>query len=350
MKEQLHRRFWTTPLALGLAVLPAFATAETVTIRRDSVIPVVLQDSLNFKDSRRGDRFSARVEESRDLPLGTVLEGRVLDVRPRRGDRPATMDLEFQNMVLPDGKRTGIRAVPIRLDDGRIRRGADGRLVASRGTSKEKFVLGGFLGGLILGNSIKKPFEGAVLGALAGIALAETQGQDGDSVAKRGTTLGAYFEREVKFDYRGPWNSRDFRNDDRYDPRDPDRRDYGDGRDPRDDRREPVISYEGRELRYGSNETPYWQGNTAMVPVERTARGLGLDAAWAGNRTLLIEDDRNLMRLDADSDEYRLNGRRGRLPVALVERGGVWYCPIEAFSAIRSNNVQVNGSRVGNKA
>lgn len=359
MRKHPQAMHWTASLAMGLVVLPSISNADTVTLRRDSVVPVVMQDTLKLKDSRRGDRFSARVEQGRDLPYGTVLEGRVLAVRPARNGEPATMELEFQNMVLPDGKRASIRAVPVRLDDARIRRGADGRLVASRGTSKETYVLGGFLGGLILGNSVKKPFEGAVLGALAGIALAETQGQDGDVVAKRGSELGAYFERDVRFEYSGPWNSRDVRGDarrdDRYDPRSNDR--YDDRYDPRDGRyetqdrrREPVVSYQGRDLSFGSRDVPYWQGDTVMVPVERTARALGLDAAWAGSRTLLIEDDRNLMRLDADSTEFRLNGKRGRLPESLVNRGGVWYCPVEAFAAIRENNVYVNGSKVRNKA
>lgn len=372
MRRHRHFGIWTTPLALGLAVLPALASAETVTVRRDTVVPVVMQDELNFNEGRRGDRFRARVESGRELPYGTVLEGRILEIRRGRGKDPDTMDLEFQNMVLPDGRRSAIRAVPIRLDDSRVRRSSDGRLVAGKGTKKETYVLGGLLGGLILGNSVKKPFEGAVLGALAGIALAETQGQDSHTVAKRGTKLGAYFQRDARFEYAGPWNTRDGRYDDRYDPRDgryddrydprdgryDDRYDPRDGRyddryDPRTDRRdgrELVVSYQGRELRFSDNETPYWQGQTAMVPVERTARAMGFDVAWAGDRTLLIEDDRNLMRLDANSSEYRLNGRRSRLPHELVNRSGVWFCPVEVFSTMRANNVYVNGSKVGNKA
>lgn len=328
-----------TAAAMGITLAPAVVQADTIQLRRDSVVPVVMEDTLSLKDARRGDKFFARVDDARELPAGTLLEGRVIGIRDKRGNEPASMDLEFQTIHLPDGKRASIRAVPIRLDNSAIRRGDDGRLVASRPKDKGQLVLGGFLGGLILGNSVKKPFEGAVLGVLAGIVMAESQG-DGDVVARKGNKLGALFEKDVKLTYNGSWDGNRYPLDRRGDDRDMRRDDRYD----RDTR--VLLSYRGRDLGYGSNEQPYRIGNTVMVPMERTARYLGFDAGWAGTRVLMVEDDDNLLRFETGSNDYRLNGRRMRLGQALVERGGVWYGPMDAFSELRRDFVQVNGTRV----
>ena len=347
MRRQRNGYLWATATALGLTLVPLVAHAETIVLRRDSVVPVVMEDTLNLKDARRGDKFFARVEGARELPYGTLIEGRVVGIRDRRGDQPASMDLEFQTMLLPDGSHSAIRAVPVRLDSSAIRRGAVGRLVASRPQDKGKFVLGGFLGGLILGNSVKKPFEGAFLGALAGIVLAETQ-DDGDVVARKGSKLGALFEKDVKITYNGPWdgnrNPLD-RRDDRYNEENRDNRDDRYNRDDRDSRA-IVLTYGRRDLSYGANETPYRIENTVMVPAERTARYLGFDSSWAGTRVLMIEDDDNLLRFESGSSDYRLNGRRARLSHPLTERNGVWYCPLDALSSLRKDSVYVNGTRV----
>lgn len=349
MRRHRNGSLWATATALGLTLAPFAVQADTIVLRRDSVVPVVMDDTLSLKDAHRGDRFSARVTDARELPYGTVLEGRVLGVRSKRGNQPASMDLEFQTMLLPDGKRTAIRAVPVRLDNSAIRRESDGRLVASRSQDKGKTVLGGFLGGLILGNSIKKPFEGAFLGALAGIVIAETQ-DSGDTVAKRGSRLGALFEKDVRVSYDGRWDgnrNRYDRGDDSYDRRD---RGYeqDDRYDSRTDRgsRSIVVSYGGRDLSYGANESPYRIGNTVMVPIERTARHLGFDSSWSGDRMLMVEDNDNLLRFESGSMDYRVNGRRARLSQAVAERNGVWYCPIDALATLRRDSVYVDGTRV----
>jgi hypothetical protein len=358
-----------------LLALPAFADAARVTIRRNTVVPVVFQDTLSMKDNRRGDTFTATVDGDRDLPHGTRILGRVANIREKRGNDPAYMDLEFHTILLPDGSRTRIQAVPISLDQRYVTRDREGRFQAKPEViRRDTAVIGSTIGGLLIGSLMKKPFEGAFVGALAGIVLAETQnaGRNGDVTVRRGAKLGAMFERDVtlniddrlfdrRYDNRNDdrWDDRfDNRRDDRFDDRRDDRWDdrYDNRRDDRwDDRWDDRgafdprlnVAYRGRELRFGRDEEPYRIGNTLMVPLEATARQMNLRVSTQRNSRVIELDDRGVQaRLEQGSRNYSLNGRRETLPQALVDRRGVIYAPIELFARIRTNEVTVNGTRV----
>src|SRR5689334_8362416 len=104
MKMEVGARYRIVAVALAaLAVLQAAMAQETIRLKRGLVIPVRFQDELSLRDSRVGDRFSAIVENDRDLPSGTVFEGRVSDIRRGSGDKAGYMDLDFESVLLPDG-------------------------------------------------------------------------------------------------------------------------------------------------------------------------------------------------------------------------------------------------------
>lgn len=365
--------------SMALAVLAGQATAEEIYLRGNSVVPVVMDDELSFKESRTGDRFFARVEDTRDLPYGTRLEGRIVSMQRKRGDKPAFMDVEFDSLVLPDGSSKSIRAVPIPLGSKYVGKGRDGRLVAKQGAiRKDYYVWGGVVGGAILGSIIgRKTFEGAFIGGLAGIILAEGASKEEGFALKRGARLGALIEEDVKVDYSGRWEQNGYngRYDRRTDPFGYNRRrgdDQGDGdtlppRNGDADRQPPNGRYDqrnqdsliqedgefriesaGRRLRFGV-EQPYRIGETVMVPLERAASQMGLDVEIGGN-IILIEGDDMMIRLEQDSDQYRLNGRRGSLSRNIVKRKGVIYVPIEVLALTKRDSVYLNGNKVRNIA
>ncbi|HZH99208.1 MAG TPA: hypothetical protein VEX38_09575, partial [Fimbriimonadaceae bacterium] len=103
MNVKMNMNRFSRGLALALAanMLAGSALASSVYVRRNTVVPVVSEGDLSIKNNRRGDRFFVRIEEDRDLPRGARIEGRVLDVQPKRNDRPAYMDLEFTTLHLP---------------------------------------------------------------------------------------------------------------------------------------------------------------------------------------------------------------------------------------------------------
>ena len=365
----------------AMALASSVFAAENVRLRRGLVVPVRFEQELSLRQNRPGDRFSAVVERDRDVPEGTLFEGEIVDMDRQRGNRAGFMQLEFHSMILPDGQRVPIQALPIRMDDKSIRRGSDGRFEAKKKLEDSgKHIIGGMIGGYILGRIMgNHRGEGIVIGALAGIIMAEASRGEAaqEIVIKRGASMGALFEREVQFDfdYRGDYRrnprsndpySRDDRRpdprDDRYPPdqRDdrypPDRRDDRnppDRYDPRDERqdprsdRAPVIEYNRRELRFAQDEQPYREGNVWMVPLAATAEQMGFQVDGSGDsRRIYVEDDENVLVFEQGSKTYRLNGRRIEMPIALSVRNERLFVPIDAFSAAKSGQISINGTRI----
>lgn len=342
------------PVAL-VALISGSALAQSsdrIVIRDNEVIPVKFEKSINAKSAKRGDRISALVDGDRFLPTGTRLVGRVAEVQRKDGDRKAYAELEFTDIELPNGQRVQIDAYPVSLDSKSVSRDRNGRMEAKKGTRRDNVVIGSTVGGLVLGSLIKKPLEGAIIGALGGILVAETDAlnTNGELIVDKGQRMGAAFDREVVID----WRDRDYRND-RYDDRDRDDRDTRDNRDARDnqdrlDRSDILIEFKDRELRFDRDQMPYRDGSTIMVPLGDVASQLDLEINRTSTGTFFLEDEDNTVKLEQNKSEMRLNGKRISLPKAIVEKEGVTYVPIEAFAAIKRDSLYVNGSRVVSRA
>jgi hypothetical protein len=348
------RSFGLLGTAAALLAIPAFSQAATLVLRRNAVLPIVFNDPLTIQENRAGDRFTARVDSSIELPRGSRLEGRVVSIRQARDGQPSSMDLEFTELLLPDGTRRPIKAIPIPLNDANVTRDRDGRLVAKRDPQKTgKYALGGALGGLVLGSLGKKPIEGAILGALAGAAVGEEERKrESTTIVQKGQKFGALVEREVKIEYRDARDDRD--EDDRnWDNRDRDDRDIDDrdrdydDRDRDRDRDEIVIEHDERELRFDRDEEPYRIGQTVMVPLKSVTEQLGLELEEGRYTAIYVSGDNGSLRLQKDSREARFNGKTFTLDQAVVERDGVLYVPVDAFAKISRESVTVNGNRIG---
>lgn len=303
-----------TVTTLSLIALAALSMADErrALIRKDAVIQIRIEDDLSLQSNRVGDRFVATVLEDRDIPAGSRFEGRIIDLEPRTDDRPGTMDLAFNRIVLPDGSWVRIKAVPIDLKYAK--KGSDGRFVVSRPkVRKENYVLGGLVGGTILGSLINKPFEGAFVGTLAGILGAEgASGDNKDSVLKRGQVMGALVQQDFEI-VASNGSSR------RLDPGSQDQR--------------VAIEYKGKVLEFPDDLSPYRSGEVVMVPLSRFARIVGLDLnATDDGKTFFLESEDNILRIEQDSRNCRLNGRQDTLPRPTEKRGSVLFVPLDAFS------------------
>lgn len=372
--SNLHFRLATLGAATLLAALPMLGRASTIFLPRDTVVPVVFENDLSLRRARTGDRFTAHVDNDRDLPARTRLIGRIRRIDRDRDNR-SVVQLEFTDAILPDGSRHDIYAIPVPLDDRYTNRRADGRIVVKEDARrKEGYVLGGALGGFVIGSIIKKQPEATVLGALAGVVAAVAdKSNDGNTIVRKGQRLGMLVERDARLEtygrrgdnrYDDRYDDRrgndryDDRRDDRWDDRrndryeDRDNRDNRDNRDYRDDdrryddRRAPEIRFENRTVRFGDREQPYREGSTVMVPLETMLRELGLSMEKGRASAIYIEGENSTLRLEQGSTEARLNGRRVDLPRSVVEREGVIYVPVEILASIKRGNLAVDGNRI----
>lgn len=345
-------------------ILVGLTHADQIRIRADRVVPVVVDQDLSLKDSRKGDRFTATVQDDRDLPSGTRFQGRIVDIEQKHDGKPGYLDLEFTGIELPDGTRARISSKPIAMDSAKKDR--DGHFVAKPQVSKQAAVLGGAGAGLILGALIKKPFEGAFIGALAGIFVAETSAGDkytnGDVAVKKGSKLGALILRNFTVDYddRHDINRRDADRDgdfgksgDRDGDIDRDRdgdRDRDSDRDRDGDSRDIRLTYREHVLNFDRDQKPYYEGETLMVPLNDIASQLDLEVDRTKDKVVYIEDDNGSLKIEQDSTAYRLNGKKGNLSTAVKERDGVLYVPIEILAAMKKEAIFLNGSRINIRA
>ncbi len=344
-----------------LAVLAPLAKADQhIDIEKNRVVPVTLDDRLSVRDSRRGDRFSATVADDYDLPGGTKLYGRVLNVHKRSDIQPPYIEVEFDRMRLPNGVREDIQAQPVSMDSGVVKKDRWGRYQVSRQVwHRDQTVVGGAVVGLVFGSLVHRPVEGAIIGGLAGVIVGMDQQSMADKeTMPRGTRLGAAFESPVHLAYNG----NGWRRDTGYN----DQNANNGARPPYDDtygqdgsysgsgrtggyraEREARISYRGNELHYSGGVRPYWMGDVLMVPLTRTADQLDLTVTGdrAGN-TILVEGDTSVLRLEQGSGSYRLNGKYGTLRHEVIVRDGVTFSPIEVLAAMKRQPIFVNGSRV----
>ncbi len=336
--------------ALGLCVLPA--VSADIRVRRDTVVPIRFEDEVRMRSAQEGKRVRAVVLDNEDLPEGSILTGQVVRVTEGSRNRPGSVEIRFMRLRLPAGNEIEIDAMPIPMTSQYVQKRGTRWMAKNGKTNTENTVIGGALGGLVLGSLIKKPFEGAVIGALGGILAAEVaKKDDGDLVISRGAKAGAVLLSDLQMDddYRSRGNSRDDSDDRRstgWPGRDDQtRRDDRDDRDSRDSRydrqdrggrNEVAIFLDSRELRFGAGDAPYLRDGVAMVPLLSTARQLKLDVEVTGTRYLL-ESEEGALRLEDSSATYRLNGRRGELARPTEKRNRVVYVPLEALQKLQPN-------------
>lgn len=183
-------------------------TRKFATIDAGTVLPVRLDQELSSTNSRRGDTFTASLRQDETetyagLPWGTKVEGRVVTARPRNGNNPGVLELDFTYLRLPDGSRKAIAGSLISLDSSSVVRRDDGTIVVRPDKREDRLIYAGVgaAGGLIVGLITKKPLEGTILGGILGYLYGENKlrNQEANNVVlKPGTEFGVRLDQDVR--------------------------------------------------------------------------------------------------------------------------------------------------------
>ncbi len=168
---------------------PQTPPTTLATVKAGEQLEVQIVDTLSSETAREGSRFSTRlVGDLRDatgkvvIPAGAEVIGRVTEAAPyRRGGGPATLAVEFTEIIVSPEQRVGIRASFVEL-------GADKR--KNRKKVVAGAVVGAILGHILGGDGSKNVVIGAAAGAAAGGAVvASAKDRDAEIPAGQIITL-----------------------------------------------------------------------------------------------------------------------------------------------------------------
>ncbi len=159
--------------AISLATLIAFAfgavnfsIAQTrkrpvyYSVSANSVMRVRLDTELDSEHARIGDTFSSTLVDpvySRNgvllAPQGSKVNGRVTNVqRAKKNGEPATMDVQFVSLRLPNGVRATINGSLAEQEGSSASSDNEGTITAKRTSHRKvKFIGGGAAGGAVIG-------------------------------------------------------------------------------------------------------------------------------------------------------------------------------------------------------
>lgn len=186
-------------------------TATLVVLKKNTVIPVTLNDELNSDTSKKGERFTAtlRTNGSSDyggLPPGTTVEGVVSIARPQRNDKPGVLGLDFQRIRLPDGRSYEINGALIGLDNQSVTTNSNGVMTAlpAKRTDRLTYVGYGAGAGVLVAlitrsNVINDAVIGAALGYLYG-TLQDNQRNAHSVDLKPGTQFGVRLDKSLSLE------------------------------------------------------------------------------------------------------------------------------------------------------
>lgn len=173
---------------------------QSLTIPQETVISLRMDEELSSATSRVGDKFTATVsipvyvKGEMAVPAGSTVEGHItLVTQARRMNKSGMIAIEFDELILPDGRRVKVSGT-LTSDDPETRRKIDDENRVS-GRNEEKtvvFVGGGGVLGAILGG-ITGGGKGAAIGGAVGVAagvvgILMSKGED--ARVPRGTQFG----------------------------------------------------------------------------------------------------------------------------------------------------------------
>jgi len=174
----------------------------SITFAEGTVLPFTLNQALGSKTSSAGDMFRATIDGAKDVPAGTILEGRIDAARAKSGNTPGVLGLDFDRLRLPDGQTIAIVGTLIGLDADSVMM-ENGHLVAKSPKVNDtlKWVgygagAGALLSILTKGNLISNTLIGSALGLLyAEIQKDPAKAKDVDLDA--GTKFGVRLTKEL---------------------------------------------------------------------------------------------------------------------------------------------------------
>jgi hypothetical protein len=172
------------------------------------VMHVRLNSELNSETARVGDSFSATLVDpvySKSgvllAPQGSSVRGQVTNVaRAQKNGKPATLDVVFTSIRLPNGLRRALNGSLTDLDSSSGTSDNEGQIAAHKTSHrKAKFIGGGAAGGAVIG-AIAGGGKGLAIGAGVGAVTGAITGRlkKGHEVkVKSGTEFGVILNRTV---------------------------------------------------------------------------------------------------------------------------------------------------------
>lgn len=183
-------------------------TVKLYTVASGKRIRARMNQTINSKTARVGDRFTANVTESVYstngvvvIPEGSELFGRVdAVVAGRKGGKPGTIDVSFHQVQLPNGVKRRINGSLTDLDSDDAKSNAEGTASGDRMKHRKIiFIGGGGVGGAVLGGAIgggKGALIGGLIGAGAGL-LGERMTKGEDAEVRSGTEFGVILNQPI---------------------------------------------------------------------------------------------------------------------------------------------------------
>jgi hypothetical protein len=184
-------------------------------VNANHVMHVRLNDELDSEKARVGDVFSSTLVDpvySKAgvllAPQGSTVKGQVTNVqRAQKKGKPATLDVMFTSIVLPNGVHRAINGSLTELESSTGTSDNEGQVAAHKTSHrKAKFIGGGAAGGAVIGaiaGGGKGLAIGAGVGALTG-AVAGRVKKGHEVKVKSGTEFGVILNRPISLpQYKG---------------------------------------------------------------------------------------------------------------------------------------------------
>ncbi len=178
------------------------------TVKAGHVMRVRLNSDLDSEKARIGDLFTSTlvdpVYSSGGVllaPQGSTVGGQITNVqRAGKGGKPATMDVQFTSIALPNAIRRQINGSLTDLSASGGQSDNEGTVSASKTSHRKvKFIGGGAAGGALIG-AIAGGGKGAAIGAGIGAVTGVVAGRlkKGHEVkVKSGTEFGVILNRNI---------------------------------------------------------------------------------------------------------------------------------------------------------
>jgi len=205
LAAQTRRRPVIRKRAVVKRTVPA---VKLYTVASGERIRARMNSTLSSKTARVGDTFTANVTESVYstngvvvIPEGSKLTGRVdAVVAARKGGKPGTIDVSFNQVRLPNGVTRRINGSLTDLDSDDAKSTAEGTATGDRMKHRKIiFIGGGGAGGAVLGGAIgggKGALIGGIIGAGAGL-LGERYTKGEDAEVRSGTEFGVILNQAI---------------------------------------------------------------------------------------------------------------------------------------------------------
>ena len=178
------------------------------TVSAGKEMRVRLNDELNSEKARVGDTFTATLVDPvyssggvLVVPQASTVTGRVTNVtRAGKGGEPATLDVQFVSLTLPNSARRSINGSLTELSGSGGSSNDEGTVSANKTKNRNvKFIGGGTAGGAVIGG-IAGGGSGALIGGAigAGAGLLGGKLKKGHEVKiKSGTEFGVLLNRSI---------------------------------------------------------------------------------------------------------------------------------------------------------